>query len=177
MQIPRYFVYETGAATDFSIYKDPGTNPGYAGPTVTGSCWGLRRVVQPGLSFKRSLWLLWTDRHQGKTNSGDHCQGPRQEWRAAARAWAAAAQKVRTWLCILKTVNRAGWQMGVRKAWGRGKGQGGTVLWLGGLSKNVSRSSTNHDEGQWQSKKSERGKIKIEESFEVSVRHASGDFK
>lgn len=38
MQIPRYFVYETGAATDFSIYEDPGTNPGYAGPTVTGSC-------------------------------------------------------------------------------------------------------------------------------------------
>ena len=45
---------------------------------------------------------------KGPGRSGEHCQGPRQEWRAATRAWAAAAQKVGTWLWILKTVNRAG---------------------------------------------------------------------
>ena len=166
---------------DFSICEDPGTNPGYSGPTGIRSCLGLRRVVQAGLSFKRSLWPLWTDRHQGKTNWGDHCQGPRQEWRAVTSTWVLAAQKVSTWRCILKTVNSGGWQIDVRKVWGKEKRQGGTVLWLGGWSRNVSRSSTNHDEEQWQSKKFERGKIKIEKSrcsiFEVSIRHASGDFK
>ena len=43
---------------DFSICEDPGTNPGYSGPTGIRSCLGLRRVVQAGLSFKRSLWPL-----------------------------------------------------------------------------------------------------------------------